>query len=788
MVKIYPINNIPFNTAKTTAKETAKRIVTNPVTVASTAALGSFGVILSTFLQNFNRTSDELNYFQFKTDPKTGKHYEPDVFQKAAGMHLALGNDVLVTAPTGTGKTAIAEYIITKNLNEGGKTFYTTPLKALSNEKFLDFQKIYGEENVGLLTGDTKINTNAPIVVMTTEVYRNMVASGTFNIDGDSSKGTPKNLKTVIFDELQYLGDIDRGGIWEQSIMFTPQNVQMLSLSATIGNNEEINNWLASVKRQNSVSVSPKEQYIPHVVKNKETVLINVPSENRHVPLSFSIEHVVSDIKLPRGGSKKEKIKAKQHGAKIASSIYATPREDSYKRLTHKLNEEGKLPAIYFVFSKKESRHLLKYLSTESELLTTKEERNEIENTIKRYKDEGIYLGESLNIEALLKGYAVHNAGLLPSQKRLVEELFQKKLVKVVIATETLSAGINMPAKTTVISSPRKPSSTSDGGDDHKRTLTPNEFHQMAGRAGRRGIDTQGYCIPLSCNKAQTELYEELIDSPSNPLESNLELDYSFITNYMANFNNEEELKHILSKSFYVTDNSGEIDDKKLKEILGKYNVRRDILLKENYVKDGKLTVKARLLGNLNGYEQIPIINILSDKSLEKLNPIQIAAVIGGLANIEYDTIGEFPQKPFILRNTNDTNFVSAAQDAFFVVKDYERKSVKLHPDKEMRVSTKAMEHIYNWAELNCKSDKSKRNWRNLYSGDLRASIRDEGTLFKEINMTIDLLKQLIEACSDGEKYSETDTDIKYYQKMAEKFRQAIYLIQQEPVTENSIG
>ena len=786
MVKIQPINNVLLNTAKPVAQKAVQKVVTNPE-AKRVAALGATGIILSTFLQDFNRTADEENYFQFKINPETGKHFEPDVFQKAAGMHLALGNDVLVTAPTGTGKTAIAEYVITKNMNEGKRTFYTTPLKALSNEKFLDFSRIYGEENVGLLTGDTKINTDAPVIVMTTEVYRNMVASGKFNFDGDKSKGIPDGVKTVIFDELQYLGDVDRGGIWEQSIMFTPRNVQMLSLSATIGNNEEINNWMAQIRGQKSIAVTPKEHYIPHVGKPKETVLINVPSENRHVPLNFNIEHAVSDIKTARGRSKKEKIKAKKEGARIASSLYAKPNQESYKRLTHKLNEEGKLPAIYFVFSKKESRQLLKYLSTESELLTTKQEQDEIDATLRRYKQEGIYLGESLNVEALMKGYAVHNAGLIPSQKRLIEELFQKKLIKVVIATETLSAGINMPAKTTVISTPRKPTSTPDGGPDRKRSLTPNEFHQMAGRAGRRGIDTQGYCVPLSCNKIQGDFYQELIDSPSNPLESNLDLDYSFIINYMANFYDEDELKNILRKSLFTHKKDGGVDDKKLKEILSKYSIRRDILMKENYIVNGELTTKAHLIKNLNGYEQIPIINLIDKKTLANLNPIQIAGIIGGLANIEYNTRGEFPQKPFELTKTDDDEFISAAQNAFFEVKNYERKISKLSPDKELKLNNNAMEHLYQWAELNCKSDKSKRNWYKLYSGDLRYSIRDEGTLFKEINMTIDLLKQLISVCEDGQIYSDSEEDKSYYSKMANRFKEAIYLIQQAPVTADSL-
>ena len=304
MPTIKPISPIKIkqnNITKRIKPETLKYVPNSAIT---SLPLATFGIILSGFLKDYNSTVENENYFQLKHDKKTGKPFKPDVFQNAAGMNLYLDNDVLVTAPTGTGKTAIAEYVITKNLKEGKKTFYTTPLKALSNEKFLDFSKIYGEENVGLLTGDTKINADAPIVIMTTEVYRNMAAAQSLNFSDTEEHGIPDNVKTVIFDELQYLGDSDRGGIWEQSLMFTPKDIQILSLSATIGNNEEINNWIASIKNNKSIAVTPDKNYIPIEKKAKETVLINVPSENRHVPLHFEIIHAAPEIGIPRSGTK----------------------------------------------------------------------------------------------------------------------------------------------------------------------------------------------------------------------------------------------------------------------------------------------------------------------------------------------------------------------------------------------------------------------------------------------------------------------------------------------------
>lgn len=782
MVKINSIKNtdkiLGVNRIKKEISTSAQKISTLPYELGA-AAIGATGLGISTFFQDFEKTVNKDNYFQLKINPKTNKPFEPDVFQKAAGINLYSGNDVLVTAPTGTGKTAIALYAITKNLKEGGRTFYTTPLKALSNEKFLDFQRIFGKENVGLITGDTKINTEAPVIVMTTEVYRNMAASGIFDYSMAHEKGVPQNLSTVIFDELQYLGDKDRGGIWEQSIMFTPPMVQILSLSATIGNNEEINDWIASTKGRKGINGMPFSRS-----ELKETVLINVPAENRHVPLHFEIEHAAAEIKDVKQGSKAAKLKAKQEGARISQTIYAQPRDDAYKALTKRLNKEGKLPAIYFVFSKRECRHLLKYLSEESEILTTKEEQKEIDKIIKNYD----YLGESLNFDALRKGYAIHNAGLLPAQKSLIEELFQKKLVKVVLATETLSAGINMPAKTTVISSPRKPSSTTDGGEDKKRNLTPNEFHQMAGRAGRRGIDTEGFCFPISCNGEQRSFYEEMMHSPSNRLDSNLNLDFSFIASYMSEFADEEEIRYILSKSLYAYNPDGMTDKEKLNEIITNYKSKKEIMVQNDFInEDGRLKIKGQLIKQLNGYLQIPIINILESKMLADLHPIQIAGIIGGLANIEYRTKDDFPQKPFELKMARDGKFGITAQKVLEEINRYAAETESLYPRQELKLSPKVMDHLYKWAELNYRIPNSRRNWKELYSGELRYTIRDEGSLFKEISMTADLLKQLAEVCDIGRLYSESKEDKEYYTSLKEKCREAIALIQKDPVNTDSI-
>ena len=736
-----------------------------PLTVG---ALVSAGMVSDKCKHFFKSIRD--NFFQLKINPETNAPYEPDIFQTTSANHLFLGDDVIVTAPTGTGKTAIAEYIMTKNLREGKRTFYTTPLKALSNEKFRDFCNIYDENNVGLLTGDTKINTNAPILIMTTEVYRNMATSAYF----DKNRKLPSDLKTVIFDELQYLGDVDRGGVWETSLMLTPPEVQILSLSATAKNAGDINNWVGKIRGRKSFGVNIDGNYHTNPSDKARSVWVDVPSANRHVPLDIKLEHV-----LPDGGNKKAAPKSKKKSTEdFKKALSAKTGLSTYKILTKNLRDEGKLPAIYFIFSKKDSRALLKYFEEYGDTLTTRNEQAQIQETLDRYRKENRYLGESLNTEAMLKGYATHNAGMLPTQKELIEELFQKKLLKVAIATETLSAGINMPAKTTVITSIRKPASTSDDLHDGKRNLTPNEFHQMAGRAGRRGIDKHGYCLPLSCNKAQAEIIENLMASPSNNLSSNFKFDFAFVANYMSQFEGMDEVRNFINKTFFAQGN-----ENKARALVKEFKVKRDVLRENGFIDGKDLTLKGELLRHINGYEQIPVINFIADKNLDGLNVVELAGIVGGMANIEYKDALRCKETIFGMINESDA-VKEKADELNDEVRAYYDSVSELYPDIKMGVNDKIINHVYEWAKLNSQNNDSRKNWKELYTGELKDTIRDEGTLFKELTMTVDLMKQMVGICDVGENISTSDDDKDYYADLRDKLYEAIDLIQCEPVVE----
>lgn len=725
------------------------------------------------------------NYFELPIDKSTGKPFQPDIYQKAAAENLHKGNDVIVTAPTGTGKTAIAHYVINKNMEDGKKTFYTTPLKALSNDKVREFQKVYGKDNVGLITGDKKVNKDAPIVIMTTEVYRNMVLQDSLK----ERNPLLDNVQTVVFDELHYLGDNDRGGVWEQAIMFTPKNTQILSLSGTMANPEKITDWMAKTKGHKvSEKVTPDNSYR---AKNQgvHTVLINVPSKNRHVPLDFEVVDVKPEKKRAGGGgSKADRKRAKRAANQFAQSDSAAPSKDSYVDMVERLQREDKLPAIFFIFSKKEGRSTLSYLKDNAPQLTNKKEVRQIEQTLQRFKDEGKYIGESMDLVALKKGYALHNAGMLPEQKELVEELFQKKLLKTVISTETLSAGINMPARTTVITGVRKPTDNPDG-DDHKRYIYPNEFHQMAGRAGRRGIDTEGFCITMAVNNSQHKKFDALISSPSNDIESHYKIDYSFVAALNDAYGDSKDyVEKLFTDSLKAYDEDDKIKRDNAGQMIKEFSNKEAVLKRYDYLDEGnKLTDKGILLTKLNGYEQIPIIDSIVNKEFEDMDAVQLAGVVAGLANLENvpKNDNEFSNKDADFYDDEVVdNFENNMNDK---IKDYNKNIYNKYENRELKNNSKAIKHVYAWAEMNRKEDDSKKNWKDLYTGDMRKNIKDEGTLFREIMQTNDLLKQMKEISLEGEYLADKTKDKRYYQALQDTIDEAIELINRPPAQNDEV-
>ena len=443
-------------------------------------------------------------------------NFELDDFQKEAINYIEEGKSVVVCAPTGAGKTCIAEAAIQLAIQNNNRIFYTTPLKALSNQKYHDFSKKYGIENTGLLTGDTSINRDAKIVVMTTEVFRNMLYGTTFG----SVKDNLKDVKYVVLDEVHYMNDESRGTVWEESIIYCPTNIQIIALSATVQNSSQLTDWINTVHSETK----------------------HVFTDFRPVPLRFyyydsSKPHTILPLMTPTGALNSKIKPESRYKYFNAKTQPKNPMAD----IVEVLHQKDMLPCIYFTFSRRKcDENALQCKKLE---LLTKEESIEIEKYIDEYLKDNMYLFNSPQLELIKKGVAPHHAGLLPGLKNLIERLFQKGLIKVVFATETLAAGINMPARTTIISSISKRT------DDGHRLLTANEFLQMSGRAGRRGMDEIGYVVIVGTPFQTPDEVYNLATSSSNPLESKFEPCYSMVLNLLQRCS-LDEAKELILKTF----------------------------------------------------------------------------------------------------------------------------------------------------------------------------------------------------------------------------------------------
>src|SRR5215207_1975060 len=489
-----------------------------------------------------------------------------DDYQVRACRDLEAGSGVLVAAPTGAGKTIVGEFAVFLGLAQSRKCFYTTPIKALSNQKYADLVRRHGATNVGLLTGDTSINSEAPVVVMTTEVLRNMIYS---------ASGTLNNLGFVVMDEVHYLADRFRGAVWEEVIIGLADSIQVVALSATVSNAEEFGDWLSQVRGEMSVVVSERRPVplFQHVLVGHRLydLFADVAPTARQDPggrsdvnaalIKIAREEsrfVRDDSRRPRGRAGRGR-RTVSYGSGAYGGAAHRPREEGVRRprslstpsraqIVELLDSEALLPAIVFIFSRIGCDAAVRQLLSSGIELTDIDEQREISSLLVRHvgglSDTDLRaLDYDRFSEALSRGISAHHAGMLPAFKECVEEAFVRGLIKVVFATETLALGINMPARSVVLEKLVK-----FDGETHA-DVTPGEYTQLTGRAGRRGIDVEGHAVVLWQPGLDPRAVAGLASRRTYPLRSSFAPTYNMAVNLVASVG-RERARTLLEQSF----------------------------------------------------------------------------------------------------------------------------------------------------------------------------------------------------------------------------------------------
>jgi superfamily II RNA helicase len=491
-----------------------------------------------------------------------------DRFQQEAIDHINNCHSVIVSAPTGAGKTAIAEHVIQTCLDQNVGVIYTAPIKALSNQKYRDFQVNYSDK-IGILTGDVSINADAPVLIMTTEIFRNKVLD-----EPDSLR----KYSWIIYDEIHYIDNYERGTVWEESLVFLPKHMNLLGLSATIPNIKQLSDWISTIH-------------------NKPVQV--VIEEKRPVPLHFfyqSSNQVVDKVNQIRRSSQARANKL--HGL-----------------IDYIRNREG-LPCIYFVFGRKRTEDLAFELSSYNFL--NKSEQAEIESMFHSLCARFDLTNEtsaSLVYPLIKRGIAYHHAGMLPTLKEVIERLFTSRLIKVIFTTETFALGINMPSRSVVFDDLRKYYGR------YIRPLKTRDFYQMAGRAGRRGIDDEGfvYCR-INLNRIKPEEVKEIIYNQPEKVTS------QFNTSYATVLNLYEKYKDDLFKIYPLTLHYFQTRKKEQDEALRLIAAKLKLLKDSGHIKDGNLTPKGRFAKAVYGYELI-LAELYEQNIFEQLDEFGLGVI-----------------------------------------------------------------------------------------------------------------------------------------------------------------
>ncbi len=622
-----------------------------------------------------------------------------DRFQSEAIEKIHNHESVIISAPTGAGKTIIAEYAIERSIEEGKTVIYTAPIKALSNQKFRDFKQTYGNQ-VGIMTGDLTLNPDAAIVIMTTEIFRNALLEEPERFD---------SVNYLIFDEVHYLDDVDRGTVWEESIIFAPLHIKVVCLSATIPNVQELADWISYVR------------------KDKVHVICET---KRPVPLTefcYLERHGIKPLKEAlRLVPKKRKRDGSRRGFVNQDNL-------SIEFILDYIVRNKQLPVLYFVFSRKECSYCANRC-TEFALLTDTEKKQvkvRLKQLSKLYNIEFSYLKQNFG-SLLIRGIAYHHAGMLPAMKEVVELLFTEGLIKLLFATETFALGVNMPASSVVFHSIKK----YDGKS--VRILKTLEYQQMSGRAGRRGMDSEGYVYAnLLGESATSQDLKKIFDSPLEPVKSQFNLSYSTLLNLYERL--QEDILTASDRSFGSFQKIRQMSHQGKRKRNEINREQRQIVKKKlsflktlGYLQENSLTSKGRFASRINGYE-IQLTELFFDGVLEQADErllfiLLVATVFEGKKGRPYPRV---PQHLKVFASETEKKVDSLRKLEYMMGMREEVKPL------DFRLSSIA----YAWASGD-RFDKLSKQGHT-----------DPGDLIRNFRLAIQLLRQLRKICIEYESF-----------------------------------
>ena len=528
-------------------------------------------------------------YYTMVAMPAPGIHPFPyDTFQQRAIEVIDGGRSLFVSAPTGSGKTVLADYVIDRTLAEGRRVIYTAPIKALSNQKYRDFAARHGE-HVGILTGDVTINPSAPLVIMTTEIYRNTLLE---DVDRLSA------YAWIIFDEIHYLDDPERGTVWEEAILFTPPHINLLCLSATIPNVEELAQWIRQVHQRPVEVIEETHRPVPlNVLFQCQNAILKTPEELKHI-----------------GYADHEDWRRARHFQRYSRRRELFARANRVDRLIRELQEQDRLPCIFFTFGRRRTEELAWEMSG-LPLVTPEEQaplRALFDELCAKYQLTHDRPAQALS-QLIDRGIGFHHAGMLPTMKEVLERCFVSRLMKLIVTTETFALGVNMPARSVILDTVKK------RGGDGFQLLRRREFLQMAGRAGRRGMDPAGFVyVRINPQHVSFPEVQQLLHGKAEPVHSRFNTTYATLLNLYRHHG--RALLDVFPKTLYYAQTSGP------RRQLGLELMQRklDLLEAMGYLTRKGLTAKGEFGSWMYGYELL-LAELYTTQRLTALDPTALA-------------------------------------------------------------------------------------------------------------------------------------------------------------------